>query len=125
MKLAQETKVDRYLPDGHMDKAVDPFARPCRWSEGQGHFPMEINSIPEGVVGRPTIGSAKKAKRTIAAILSYLTLVHDEILEAFPAGKLPPVEKTTMRTKAEIGPYLKEPFSKGWKTIYAIPKMGL
>ena len=125
MRLAQETKVDGFLPDGHMDKAVDPFARPCRWSEGQGHFPMEIHSVPEGVVGRPTIGSAKKAKRTIAAILSYLTLLHDEILEAFPAGKLPPLDKTTMRTEKEMAPYLKEPFSEGWRPVYALNKMGL
>ncbi|MDD5765246.1 MAG: 3-dehydro-scyllo-inosose hydrolase [Candidatus Marinimicrobia bacterium] len=125
MALAQETKVDSYLPDGHMDKAVDPFARPCRWSEGQGHGPMEINSIPEGVVGRPTISDAKKAKRTIAAILSYLTLVWEEINTAFPAGTFPPIEKTTMRTEEEMAPYLKEPFTEGWRPIYAIRKMGL
>jgi creatinine amidohydrolase len=76
-------------------------------------------------VGRPTLGDAKKARRAIAAILSYLTLVHDEILEAFPSGKLPPIEKTTMRTEQEMEPYLKEPFSKGWRPIYAIRKMGL
>ena len=82
-------------------------------------------SVPEGVVGRPTIGTAQKAKRTIAAILSYLTLVNDEILQAFPSGKLPSVEETTLRTAAEMEPYLREPFSKGWRPIYAIPKMGL
>ena len=125
MSLAEQTKVDGYLPDGHTDKAVDPFARPCRWSEGQGHFPMEINSIPEGVVGRPNIAEAKKAKRTIAAVLSYLTLLHDEILEAYPAGKVPPIEKTTMRTEKEMAPYMKEPFTEGWRPIYAIRKMGL
>jgi hypothetical protein len=76
-------------------------------------------------VGRPTIGTAQKAKRAIAAILSYLTLVHDQILEAFPAGKLPPVEKTTMRTEKEMEPYLREPFTDGWRPIYSIPKMGL
>ena len=125
MSLAQETSVKGYLPDGHFDKAVDPFARPSKWSEGQGHSPMEIGSIPEGVVGRPTIGTADKAKRTIAAILSYLTLVHEEILEAFPSGKVPPIEKTTMRTEKEMEPYMLEPFSKGWRPIYSIRKMGL
>ncbi len=125
MQYAQETKVDGYLPDGHFDKAVDPFARPSKWSEGQGHFPIEVASVPEGVVGRPTLGSAEKAKRTIAAILSYLTLVNDEILEAFPPGKLPPIEETTLRTTAEMEPYLKEPFTEGWRPIYAIRKLGL
>jgi len=125
MHYAEETKVEGFLPDGPFDKAVDPFARPSRWSEGQGHSPIELASVPEGVVGRPTHGSAQKAKRVIAAICSYLALVNDEILTAFPAGKLPPIEKTTMRTEKEMEPYLKEPFSEGWRPIYAIPKMGL
>jgi len=125
MSLAEETEVEGYLPDGHFDKAVDPFARPSKWSEGQGHFPIELASLPEGVVGRPTVSHAGKAKRTIAAISSYLTLVHDEILEAFPPGKIPPVEETTMRTREEMEPYLKEPFTKGWRPIYSIRKMGL
>ncbi|MFC1543168.1 3-dehydro-scyllo-inosose hydrolase [Candidatus Neomarinimicrobiota bacterium] len=122
---AQETRVEGYLPDGHFDKAVDPFARPSKWSEGQGHFPIELASVPEGIVGRPNISKANKAKKTIAAILSYLTLVNDEILEAFPPSKLPPIEGTTMRTEKEMEPYLKEPFSEGWRPIYAIRKMGL
>jgi creatinine amidohydrolase/Fe(II)-dependent formamide hydrolase-like protein len=125
MNYAEETKVEGFLPDGHFDKAVDPFARPSRWSEGQGHFPIELASVPEGVVGRPTIGTAQKAERVIAAIVSYLTLINDEILAAFPPGKFPPIEKTTMRTTKEMEPYLKEPFSEGWKPIYAINKMGL
>lgn len=125
MALAEETEVKGYLPEGHFDKAVEPFARPSKWSEGQGHFPTELGSIPEGVVGRPTIAKAEKAKRTIAAILSYLTLVHDEILKAFPAGTVPPLEKTTMRTEEEMKPYLKEPFTEGWRPIYSIRKMGL
>jgi len=125
MSLAEETTVEGYLPDGHFDKAVDPFARPSKWSEGQGHSPIELSSIPEGVVGKPTLAAAQKAKRTIAAILSYLTLVHDDIFTTFPPGKLPPIEKTTMRTEKEMEPYLKEPFTEGWRPIYAIPKMGL
>ena len=124
-KYSPDNRDNWYIPDGHFDKAVDPFGRPSRWSEGQGHFPMEINSIPEGVVGRPTISEAGKAKRTIAAILSYLTLIHDELFEAYPSGKLPPTEKTTMRTDEEMAPYLKEPFTEGWRPIYAIRKMGL
>ena len=34
----------------------------------------------------------------MAAILKYLTLWHDDVLEAFPAGKVPPVEEVTLRT---------------------------
>lgn len=42
MEYAEETSVEGYLPEGHFDKAVDPFARPSKWSEGQGHFPIEL-----------------------------------------------------------------------------------
>ncbi len=125
MAHAEETEVKGYLPPGHLDLAVDPFGRPGSWSEGQGHFPIEMASIPEGVVGKPTLGDPKKAKRTVAAILAYLTLLHDEILEVFPAGTVPPVEEVTLRTEKEMEPYLKEPGSPGWKSVYGLPKLGL
>ena len=51
--------------------------------------------------------------------------VFDEIMKAFPPGKLPPVEGTTLRTAAEMEPYFREPFTDGWRSIYAIRKMGL
>ena len=123
--LAEETEAAGYLPDEHFDKSVDPFNRPHRWSEGEGHFPIELAATPEGVVGRPGRASARKAKRPIAAILKYLTLVIYQILEAFPPGTVPPVEQVTLRTAAEMEPYLREPQSQGWKPIYALPRIGL
>ncbi len=124
MKRAVDTDPKGYLPDGHFDKSVDPFSRPHRWSEGEGHFPIEISATPEGVVGKATRGDARKAMRPLAAILRYLTLVNDEILQAFPAGKVPPVEEITLRTQAEMEPFLREPLSKGWKSVYALPRIG-
>jgi creatinine amidohydrolase/Fe(II)-dependent formamide hydrolase-like protein len=124
MAHAVDTESKGYLPDGHFDKSVDPFGRPSRWSEGQGHFPIEIAATPEGVVGKATHGTAEKAKRPVAAILRYLTLLNDQILEAFPPGTVPPVEEVTLRSKAELAPYLKEPLSKGWKTVYGLPRIG-
>jgi len=88
---------------------VDPFSRPHRWSEGEGHFPIEISATPEGVVGKATRGEARKAMRPLAAILRYLTLVNDEILKAFPAGKVPPVEEITLRTQEEWSPSCASP----------------
>ena len=111
-------------PEGHFDKSVDPFGRPSRWSEGEGHFAIEIAATPEGVVGKATHGTAEKAKRPVAAILRYLTLLNDQILEAFPAGTVPPVEEVTLRTDAEMEPYLKEPLSAGWKSVYQLPRIG-
>jgi creatinine amidohydrolase/Fe(II)-dependent formamide hydrolase-like protein len=124
MKVVQDAEGKSYLPDGHFDKAVDPFRRPHRWSEGEGHAAIERAATPEGVVGKPSLSTARKAKRPIAAILKYLTLVNDQILEAFPPGKVPPVEETTLRTVQEMEPFLKEPLSKGWKSVYELPKIG-
>ena len=52
-----------------------------------------------------------------------LTLV-DEIITAFPSGTVPPVETTTMRSAADMEPYLREPLSEGWKPAYALPRIG-
>jgi len=124
MDYAVNTEGKNYLPDGHFDKSVDPFGRPSRWSEGEGHFAIEIAATPEGVVGKARDGAAYKAKRPIAAILKYLTLWHDDILAAFPAGKLPPTEEVTLRSAQELDPFLREPLTPGWKPVYALPRIG-
>ncbi len=124
MKSACDTQSVPLLPGGHMDNSVDNFHRPHRWSESEGHAAIEIAGTPEGVVGCPTRADARKAKRPIAAILQYLTLCCDQILEAFPAGTVPPVEKVTLRSAKEMEPYLREPLSPGWKSVYQLPKIG-
>jgi creatinine amidohydrolase/Fe(II)-dependent formamide hydrolase-like protein len=124
MSVVQDAEGQSFLPDGHFDKSVDPYRRPHRWSEGEGHIAIERFATPEGIVGAPSKATAQKGKRPIAAILRYLTLLHDEILEAFPAGKVPPVDKVSLRTPAELEPYLKEPFSEGWKSVYELPYIG-
>ncbi|HEY86175.1 MAG TPA: creatininase family protein [Chloroflexi bacterium] len=124
MEYAVNTSGVAYLPAGHFDTSVDPYRRPSRWSEGEGHFAIEISGTPEGVVGLAAHGEAKKAKKPLAAILKYLTILHDDILETFPAGTVPPVEEVTLRTEAEMEPYLREPQSEGWKTVYALPRIG-
>jgi len=125
MSVVQDADPVSLLPDGHFDKSVEPFRRPHRWSEGEGHAAIERAATPEGVVGKPSLASPEKAKRPIAAILKYLTLVIDQILEAFPPGTVPPVEKTTLRTAKEMEPFLKEPLSEGWKSVYELPAMGV
>lgn len=121
MEYAVDAWGESFLPESHFDVSVDPWGRPHRWSEGQEHFSIELASVPEGVIGTPTKATARKAKRPIAAILKYLTLTIDHILEAFPSGKVPPVEKVTLRTKEEMEPYPKEPLSKGWRPVYDLP----
>ena len=124
MNAAVDTEGKSYLPEGHFDKSVDPFGRPSRWSEGEGHFAIEIAATPEGVVGKAKSATAEKAKRPMAAILKYLTLLNDQLLEAFPAGKVPKVEEVTLRTSQDMEPFLREPLSPGWKSVYAIPRIG-
>ncbi len=124
MAYAVDTESKQYLPAGHFDTSVDSYRRPHRWSEGEGHFAIEIKGTPEGVVGKATGGNAQKAKRPLAAILRYLTLVNDEILARFPAGAVPPVEEVTLRSAEELEPYLREPLSPGWKSVYGLPRIG-
>ncbi|TYP47892.1 3-dehydro-scyllo-inosose hydrolase [Thermosediminibacter litoriperuensis] len=125
MSVVQDADGESFLPDGHFDKSVDPFRRPHRWSEGEGHMAIELAATPEGVVGKPSLADPRKAKRPIAAILKYLTLVIDQILEVFPPGTVPPVEKVTLRTREEMEPFLKEPMSPGWKSVYELPAIGV
>lgn len=124
MKHAVDTEGKQYLPIGHFDTSVDMYQRPHRWSEGEGHFAIEIAATPEGVVGKATHATAQKGKRPMVAILRYLTLLCDDILTAFPAGTVPPVEEVTLRTAKDMEPYLREPLSKGWKSVYGLPKIG-
>jgi len=121
MKYAVDTEAKPLLPGGHMDTSVEAFSRPSRWSEGEGHAAFEIAGTPEGVVGKPTHGDPRKAKRPVAAILRYLTLLVDEYLAAFPPGTVPPTEMVSLRDPATLEPYLKEPLSKGWKSVYGLP----
>ena len=124
MKYAVDTEDDSLLPGGHFDTSVDPYHRPQGWQQGEGQSAIERSAVPEGVVGYPTRASADKAKRPIAAILRYLTLVHDEVMETYPAGKLPPVEKISLRDPKEMEPFLREPMSKGWKSVFELPYIG-
>lgn len=124
MAYAVDTRSVSFMGDGHFDTSVDAYRRPHRWSEGEGHAAIEIRGTPEGVVGAAKKGDPRKAKRPLAAILRYLTLVQDEILAKFPPGTVPPVEMMSFRDPKELEPYLKEPLSPGWKPVYALPFIG-
>lgn len=124
MKYVQDERGKSFLPGGHFDSSVDPWRRPHRWSEGEGHSAIERAGTPGGVVGEPSLATAEKAKRPIAAILSYLTLCVDQILDAYPPGALPPVDQITLRDPKELAPFLKEPLSPGWKSVFELPLIG-
>ena len=124
MKYVKDERGRSFLPGGHFDTSVDPWRRPHRWSEGEGHSAIERAGTPGGVVGEPSLATAEKAKRPIAAILSYLTLCVDQILDAYPSGKLPPIDQITLRDPKELAPFLKEPYAPGWKSVFELPLIG-
>jgi creatinine amidohydrolase/Fe(II)-dependent formamide hydrolase-like protein len=125
MQYVQDSTPERMIEDGHFDLSVDPYRRPSRWSEGEGHFAIERYATPEGVVGSPSKATPEKAKRPIAAILKYLTQVHDHIRAAFPPGTVPDPEKVSLRDPKEIEPFTREPMSPGWRSIHELPNVGI
>ena len=127
MSVAQDTGPManyRYLPDGHFDKSVEDLLRPNTYKSRAGDIPLELVATPEGVVGKASKGAAGKTVRAVLAICEYLDLLCDDILKTWPAGAVPDPESTTFRTNKEMEPYLKEPGSKGWKSVYSLPKIG-
>jgi creatinine amidohydrolase len=114
----------KYLPDGHFDKSVEDLYRPNTYKSRAGDIPLELAATPEAVVGKATLADAQKAKRPVVAICEYIVLLVEEILQTWPAGTVPDPEKTTFRTKSEMEPYLKEPGSREWKSVYSLPKIG-
>ena len=126
MAYAVDTEAVSYLPGGHFDSSVDSYRRPRRWSEGEGHIAIEIKGTPEGVVGKATAATAKKARRPMAWILRYLTAVvrRNSYRRSRPAPSRRP-DMVTLRTAEEMEPYLREPLSPGWKPVYALPHVGI
>jgi creatinine amidohydrolase/Fe(II)-dependent formamide hydrolase-like protein len=127
MANAEDTgpmKSFHYLPDGHFDKSVEDLLRPNTYRTAAGHIPLEVVATPEAVVGKASLAKAGKTHRAVVAICKYIDLLCDDILSTWPVGTVPDVEASTFRTKKEMAPFLKEPGSPGWKSVYALPKIG-
>ena len=125
MSVCVDAQPKAFTLRGHFDNSVDSMGAPHTWSEAEGHNAIERFGTPEAVVGYPSRGEARKAKRPIAAICEYLKLMIDEILTDFPPGKVPPIDEFTFWTEEEIAPFLKEPMSEGWKSVHEIKRMGI
>lgn len=124
MEYAVDGNPKSFLDPSWFDNSISDYGRPHQWFEGEGHNAIEISATPEGVVGTQSISDVKKAKRPVVAMCKILVHLIEHILEVFPPGTVPPVEETTLRSESEMAPYLKEPLSKGWKSVYGIPKIG-
>lgn len=120
MSKAQDTTVQGYMPDGHVDKAGNLLHRPIAWYGQVGMGPIEVAAYPEGVVGKATLAKAEKAVPGIEKFLDYLTKLVEDIMTTFPVGKLPPVEGVTQRPREEVEAVLKGPLAPGGRSIYSL-----
>lgn len=121
MQHAVDTKAHGYLPDGHFNRSANQLAsRPNLWYSVRNNGPIEFVGTPEGVVGNSTKASAQKAKRPVAAALSYFSLLHDDILDKFPPGVTPPIEEVTLFKNEEVEGYLKKPGEEGYLNPYRL-----
>jgi creatinine amidohydrolase len=119
MELAVDTKAKGWIPPGHVDKGGEVYHAPIKGHEHIGLSGIEVLTFPEGVIGYPTLAKAEKATEGLNALLDYMVRLIGDIMTAFPAGQLPPVDKMTMRDPAEIEALLKGPLNGG-KHIYTI-----
>lgn len=117
---AEETVIEGFLPEGHVDKGGDIYGYPipghCQW----GTRGIEAITHPEGVLGKATLADPKKAYRTVEVFLDYMVKLHNDILEKFPPGVLPPVELVTQRDPKEMEAVIKGPREKGGRHIYTL-----
>ena len=124
MSVCVDAQTKNMCLKGHYDTSVESQGAPHTWSEGEGHNLIERYGTPEGVIGYPSRGDAYKAKRPVAAICKYITLMIDDMLERFPVGT-GPVEGFTLRPAEEVAGCFKEPLSEGWTSVHELPKRGI
>ena len=119
MENAIDTKSTSFIKGDHIDKGGDIYQKPIPGHGQIGFGPLELRDTPEGCVGSPTLADPKKAKEGLEVLLDYLVKLHDDILEAFPPGKLPEAKLVTERSEEEINKLLKGPLDGGI-SIYSI-----
>jgi len=71
-------------------------------------------------MGPSTRSSGEKARAGVEAVLDYMEKLVNDILDAFPPGKLPPVDEFTQKDSQEFKSVLKMPGEKGWKNLYTL-----
>lgn len=120
MEDAVDTQGESWLKEGHIDKAGNLLHRPICWYGQVGCSAIEMKATPEGCVGKATLADAEKAREGVEAFLDYMVTLINDIREAFPPGKLPPIEKITGRPKEEIEAAIKGPLAEGGRSIYSL-----
>ncbi len=120
MEDAVDTEFHGFLPKGHIDTAANAYQKPIPWYAHAGCGTIEVAGNPEGVVGKATLASAKKAEAGVAALLDYIEKLVNDIMTTFPPGQLPPLDKVTQRfSEAEFEALKKGPLAGG-KHLYTV-----
>jgi len=120
MEHAVDTECWGFLPAGHIDKGGDIYGLPMAGQSQIGGGGVEFAVYPEGVLGKPSLAKAEKAFGAIEDYCDYVVKLHNDILEKFPAGKLPEAKYMTQRSKEEIEALLKGPDKEGGKHIWTV-----
>ena len=81
---------------------------------------MECICQPQGVIGDARAADAKKAEKGVERTLDYLEKLVNDILEKYPAGTLPPIDKMTQRNREDIEAVIKGPNEPGGRHIYTL-----
>jgi creatinine amidohydrolase len=120
MEDAVDTQGESLMPPGHIDGSGSAYGLPIPFWQHMGASAIEVIATPEGVVGSATLADVEKAKPGLNAIMDYLEKLVTDIMEKYPAGKLPPTDRITQRTKEEIDALLKGPLKKGGRHLYTV-----
>ena len=111
----------RPYTSGHVDGASEENHYPIKWWAQEGlKCGVEVQIYPEGNLGASTRASAEKAVPGVEAVLDFLEVLVNDILEVFPPGKLPPASEFTQRSGPDFDAVMKQPFEEGWKHLYTL-----
>ncbi|MDD5727877.1 MAG: 3-dehydro-scyllo-inosose hydrolase [Victivallales bacterium] len=116
---AEDTTTKGFLPPGHIDRGGDIYGNPIPGHCHVGGGGIECVMFPQGVLGKATLADPKKAVPSVEKVMDYLVQLHDDILERFPAGQLPPAELMSQRDPELLKDVLKGPLNGG-KHLYTI-----
>lgn len=121
-KQEHATKVSSapLLPPGHINNSAERGVGPIKWYNAFGSCGMECICQPEGVIGDATLADPEKARAGIERTLDYLEKLVNDILEKYPAGTLPPIDKMTQRNPEDIEAVIKGPNEPGGRHIYTL-----
>lgn len=119
MENVVDTSATSFMPAGHINNSAENLDAPIKWYNHYGLVGMEAICTLEGVIGKPSLASWEKAKDGLENAMDYLEKLHDDILDKFPAGVLPPIDKVTMRPKEDIEAVIKGP-DNGGRHIYTL-----